>query len=105
MSEKPNHLKLIPKDNSIPVVEAPPATRFFEDAVRRKHWVNLSNGNVEITSATTRLDMFLDMVKHVLTASNVREHDPRHTFVAFVQDLKLVTGYSGEGQRFAPEDE
>lgn len=105
MSEKPNHLKLIPKDGSVPVVEAPPATRFFEDAVRKNLRVNISRGNVEINGEMVRLDMFLNMVKHVLTATNVLESDPRHAFVAYVQDLTLVSGFGGSGQRFAPEDE
>lgn len=49
--------------------------------------------------------MFLDMVMHVITASNVPERDPRHAFVARVKELTLVPGFSGEGQRFAPEDD
>ncbi len=105
MSEKPSHLKLIPKDDSVPVVQEPPATRFFEDAARNKHRVHSSNGIVEIDGPILRLDMFLDMVMHVITASNVPERDPRHAFVARVKELTLVPGFSGEGQRFAPEDD
>lgn len=105
MSEKPNHLKLIPKDDGVPDVQAPPATRFFEDAARNKHRVHSSNGSVEIDGPMVRLDMFLEMVMHVITGSNVSEKDPRHAFVAQINELTLVPGFSGEGQRFAPEDE
>ena len=105
MLEKPNHLKLVPGDDSVPVVEPPPATLFFEDSARRNHRVNISRGNVEINGTMVRLDMFLDMVKHVLTATNVPENDPRHAFVVYVQELTLAPGYGDEGQRFVPEDE
>ena len=104
MSERPN-LILLKDDDTVPVVDAPPATIFIEDSARKKHRVNSSNGNVEIDGNLIRLDTFLHAVKHVLTASNVPKNDPRHAFVAYVQDLTLVSGFGGSGQRFAPEDE
>ncbi len=104
MSERPSYIALVPDDESVPVVKAPPATTIFEDAVRNRHWLNFSNGFVEVDGRMVKLDMFLDMVKQLLIGSNVPENDPRHAFVAYVKDLVLIPGYDGEGQRFAPEE-
>jgi hypothetical protein len=48
------------------------------------------------------MDEFCDVVRHVMTNTDLTEKDPRIDLIAFTATLVQTEGYNGTGTRLAP---